>query len=99
MSRYPSQPRALNFTSKRVRIDGQVNGAPVSDITLDTATDVPCLAAAFVGSHPILRPSSIQPVPPNAISLRSAQGADMNVQGYIQFTLTLGDTTLPVEGL
>ena len=39
------------------------------------------------------------PIPPGAISLRSADGSPLQILGYIRFTLKLGNKSLPVEAL
>lgn len=97
LSRYPTHPKALDFSSKRVRIPAVINGEKVDDVTVDTATDVPCISAEFIRRHSMLRDHNILPVPPHAINLRSADGSPLSVAGYMRFMLTLGETTLPVE--
>ena len=99
MSKYPQHPNALNSSSKRVRIPARVNNHPVSDLTIDTAADVPCISASFIKSHPILQHLPLKPVPAGAIQLNSADGSALEILGYIRFNLTLGDITLPVEAL
>ena len=90
---------SLNSSSKRVRIPARVSNHPVSDLTIDTAADVPCISASFIQSHPSLRKLPLKPVPPGAIQLNSADGSALEILGYIRFNLTLGDITLPVEAL
>jgi len=99
MSKYPQHPNALNSSSKRVRIPARVSNHPVSDLTIDTAADVPCISASFIKSHPILQHLPLKPVPAGAIQLNSADGSALEILGYIRFNLTLGDITLPVEAL
>ena len=77
LSRYPKHPTALNTTSKRVRVPARVNDHPVLDITIDTASDVPCIAAFFLRQHPTLKNTKMSAVPPNAINLRSADGSQL----------------------
>ena len=55
LSKYPQHPNALNSSSKRVRIPARVSNYPVSDLTVDTAADVPCISASFIKSHPKLQ--------------------------------------------
>ena len=76
-----------------------VNGASVSDITIDTAADVPCVSATFIRRHVTLDANHVRPVPSEAINLHSADGPVLEVVGYIRFDLTLGRTTLPIEPL
>ena len=71
----------------------------MSDLTIDTAADVPCISASFIKSHPKLQHLPLKPVPPGAIQLNSADGSALEILGYIRFNLTLGDITLPVEAL
>jgi len=71
----------------------------VSDLTIDTAADVPCISASFIKSHPTLQHLPLKPVPPGAIQLNSADGSALEILGYIRFNLTLGDITLPVKAL
>ena len=52
LSEYPKHPTARNAISKRVRVPAGVIDQPVSDITVDTAIDVPCVAEWFVRQHP-----------------------------------------------
>ena len=99
MSQYPAHPRALDFSSHRIHVSASVNGASVSDITIDTAADVPCVSATFIRRHPTLNWDDVRPVPPEAINLRSADGSVLEVLGCIRFDLTLGRTTLPIEAL
>ena len=70
-----------------------VNDHRVFDITIDTASDVPCVAELFVRQHPTLKGSEMLAVPPNAINLRSADGSQLEILAYIRFMLTLGDTS------
>ena len=99
LSEYPKHPTALNATSKRVRIPRRVNDHPVVDLTIDSASDIPCVAVDFLRQHPTLKNTEMLAVPPKAINLRSADGSQLEILGYICFNLTLGDITLPVEAL
>ena len=99
MSGYPRYPTALNSTSKRVRVNARVNDYPAHDVTIDTATDVPCISVHFVQTHPTMKDTEIFAVPPGAINLSSADGSPLQILGYVRFRLTLGDITLPVEAL
>lgn len=75
LSKYPKFPSALKSTSKRVHIPARVNNHPVSEITIDTAADVPCISATFLKTHPTLKNAKFLPVPPGAIRLNSADGS------------------------
>ena len=89
LRKYPQHPNALNSSSKRVRIPARVSNHPVSDLTIDTAADVPCISASFIKSHPTLQHLPLKPVPPGAIQLNSADGSALEILGYIRFNLTL----------
>ena len=92
LSEYPKHPTARNAISKRVRVPAGVIDQPVSDITVDTAIDVPCVAEWFVRQHPTKKNTEMLAVPRNAINLRSAGGSQLEILGYIRFMLTIGDT-------
>ena len=97
MSGYPRYPTALNSTSKRARVNARVNDYPAHNVTIDTATDVPCIFVHFVQTHPTMNDSQFFAVPPEAINLSSADGSPLKILGYVRFQLTLGDISLPVE--
>ena len=99
MSGYPRYPTALNSTSKRVPANARVNDYPAHNVTIDTATDVPCISVHFVQTHPTVKDSQIFAVPPGAINLSSADGSPLKTLEYVRFQLALGDITLPVEAL
>ena len=90
---------ALSFTSRRVRIPGQVNGQHVSEITVDTASDVSCVASTFLQAHSTLRNSCLKQVPPDCMSLRAANGSPIHVLGFVTLQITLGDVSRPVDAL
>ena len=79
LSQHPAHPRALDFSSHLIHVDASVNGAFVSDISIDTAADVPCVSATFIRGHPTLNWDDVRPVPPEAINLRSADGSVLEV--------------------
>ena len=99
MSRNPRYPTALNSTSKRVRVNARVNEYPAHTVTIDTATDVPCISVHFVKTHPALKDTHIFAVPPGAINLSSADKSPLKILGYVRFQIKLGDITLPVAAL
>ena len=102
-----SQPAVLNvssystrFPSTRVRIPGVLEEDNIEhQLTIDSATDIPCISKTFIDKHEKLRQKCIFPIPPGAISLRSADGSPLQILGYIRFTLKLGNKSLPVEAL
>ena len=102
-----SQPAVLDvssystrFPSTRVRIPGVLEEDNIEhQLTIDSATDIPCISKTFIDKHEKLRQKCIFPIPPGAISLRSADGSPLQILGYIRFTLKLGNKTLPVEAL
>ena len=102
-----SQPAVLDvsaystrFPSTRVRIPGVLEEDNIEhQLTIDSATDTPCISKTFIDKHEKLRQKCIFPIPPGAISLRSADGSPLQILGYIRFTLKLGNKSLPVEAL
>ena len=102
-----SQPAVLDvssystrFPSTRVRIPGVLEEDNIEhQLTIDSATDIPCISKTFIDKHEKLRQKCIFPIPPGAISLRSADGSPLQILGYIRFTLKLGTKSLPVEAL
>ena len=102
-----SQPAVLDvsaystrFSSTRVRIPGVLEEDNIEhQLTIDSATDIPCISKTFIDKHEKLRQKCIFPIPPGAISLRSADGSPLQILGYIRFTLKLGNKSLPVEVL
>ena len=99
MSGHPRYPTAINSTSKRVRVNAKVNDYPAHNVTIDTATMVPCIPVDFVQTHPTMKDTEIVAMPPRAINLSNADGSPLKIYGYVRFRLTLGDITLPVEAL
>ena len=88
------------FPSTRVRIPGTLEGDNVEhQLTIDSATDIPCIAQTFIRNHAKLRHNRGFPIPPGAISLRSADGTPLKILRYIRFALELGNKSLPVEAL
>ena len=102
-----SQPAVLNvssystrFPSTRVWIPGVLEEDNIEhQLTIDSATDIPCISKTFIDKHEKLRQKCIFPIPPGAISLRSADGSPLQILGYVRFTLKLGNKSLPVEAL
>ena len=102
-----SQPAVLDVSSystripsTRVRIPGVLEEDNIEhQLTIDSATDIPCISKTFIDKHEKLRQKCIFPIPPGAISLRSADGSPLQILGYIRFTLKLGNKSLPVEAL
>lgn len=70
-----------------------INDACIHQLTIDAATDVPCI------SHETLWREQIHPVPASSINLRSADGSTLKTFGYIRFNLTEGNDNVPVEAL
>ena len=102
-----SQPAVLDvssystrFPSARVRIPGVLEEDNIEhQLTIDSATDIPCISKTFIDKHEKLRQKCIFPIPPGAISLRSADGSPLQILGYVRFILKLGNKSLPVEAL
>ena len=102
-----SQPAVLDvssystrFPSTRIRIPGVLEEDNIEhQLTIDSATDIPCISKTFIDKHKKLRQKRIFPVPPGAISLRSADGSPLKILGYVRFTQKLGNKSLPVEAL
>ena len=76
---------SLFLLSRRVRIVAPVNDVPLSNITVDTATDEPVVPLAWVRSHPSLRGIPLHLAPPAAVALRAANGEPINVVGLLIF--------------
>ena len=89
----------LCFFRLAVQISGSVEDYPVPAITVDTATDVSVVSHPWLMSHQTLRSVTTQPVPPTAVALRVANGASLNVLGFIVFSLALGTITHDVQAL
>ena len=84
----------------KVRIPGILDGDNIEhQLIIDSATDIPCTVKTFTEDHEKLTPSPYFPIPPNAISLHSADGTPLEILGCIRFTLKLGNKSLPVEAL
>ena len=87
LSRRSRLPLALAFSSHRVHVCGRVEGHDVSRVTIDTASDVSCIAFPFIERHPVLKNEPIHPIPHAAITLKAANGSLMEVKGFIRFDL------------
>ena len=68
-------------------------------VTVDTASDAPCVAFSFVKRHPTLKNEPIHAIPPAVLTLKAANGSVMEIRGFIRFDLQLVDVTRPVEAL
>ena len=91
---------STRFLSIKVRIPGVLEGDNVEhQLTIDSATDIPCVAKSFIDNHEKLRNKRIVSIPPSAISLHVADGTPLEILGYIRFTLKLGNKSLPMEAL
>ena len=91
---------STRFPSRRVRIPGFLEGDNIEhQLTIDSATDIPCISKTFIDKHEKLRHKRIFPVPPGAISLHSADGSPLEILGCVRSTLKLGNKSLPVEAL
>ena len=91
---------STRFPSTRARIPGVLEGDNIEhQLTIDSATDIPCISETFIDNHEKLRQKRIFPVPPGAISLRSADGSPLEILRCVRFTLKLGNKPLLVEAL
>ena len=68
-------------------------------LPVDSTADTPYIAKTFIDHNEKLRHKRISPIPPNAISLHSADGTPLEILGCIRFTLKLGNKSLPVGAL
>ena len=85
------------FPSSRVRIPDTLGGDNVEyQLTIDSATDIPCIAQTFICNHAKLRHNCVFPIPPGAISLRRADETPLEILGYIRFALELGKDRLAI---
>ncbi|CAM9960214.1 unnamed protein product, partial [Choristocarpus tenellus] len=96
---YSNSPRVLNVSSRRVRIPGYVENEPLMSITVDTATDIPVISLRYIEAHPTLCKAQIREIPAGALNYKGAGGRPLYVTGFIQFTLQLGDTAMPVQAV
>ena len=88
------------FPSTRVHIPGTLGGDNVEhQLTIDSATDIPCIAQIFIRNHAKLLYNRVIPLPPGAMSLCSADGTPLKILGYIRLALKLDSKYLPVEAL
>ena len=91
---------STRFSSTRVRIPGVLERDNIEhQLAIDSTTGIPCIAKMFIDNHKKLRHQRISTIPPNAISLHSADGTPLEISGCIGFTLKLGNKYLPVEAL
>ena len=91
---------STQFPSTRVRIPGVLEGDNIEhQLTIDSATDIPCIQKTFIDNHEKLRHQRIFPIPPGAISLHSADRSPLEILGCVRSTLKLGNKSLPVEAL
>ena len=91
---------STRFPSTRVRIPGVLEGDDIEhQLTIDSATDIPCISKAFIDNPEKLGHKHILPVPPGAISLHSVDGLPLEILECVCFTLKLGYKSLPVEAL
>ena len=74
LSRRSRRPLVLAFSYHRVHVCGRVEGHDVPRVTIDTASDVPCIACPFIERHPVLKNEPIHPIPHAAITLKAANG-------------------------
>ena len=99
LSRRTRSPLTLAFSSHRVHICGLIGGFEMSRVTVDTASDVSCVAFSFVKRHPILKNEPIHAIPPAVLTLKAANRSVMEILKFIRFDLQPGDVTRPVEAL
>ena len=91
---------STRYLSTRVHIPGVLEGDNTEhQLTIDSATDIPCIAKTFIDNDEKLRHHRISPILPNAILLHSADGTRLEILGCIGFTLKLDNKSLPVEAL
>ena len=89
---------STRFPSTRVRIPGVLEGDNIEhQLTIDSATDIPCISKTFIDNHEKLQQKRIFPVPSGAISLHSADGSPLEILGCVRFTLKMENKALPVE--
>ena len=55
------------------------------DITIDTASNAPCVADFLLRQHPTLKDAERLAVPRNEINIRSADGSKLEILGCIRF--------------
>ena len=77
ISRRARSPLTLAFSCHRIHICGRIGGVEVPRVTVDTASDVPCVAFSFVKRHPVLKVEPIHAIPPAVVTLKAANGSVM----------------------
>ena len=91
---------STRFPFTRVLVSGVLEGDNIEHrLTIDSATDMPCMAKTFIDNHEKLRNKRISYIPPGAISLHSADETPLEILGCIRFTLKLGNKSLPLEAV
>ena len=91
--------RSLSVSSRRVHVSGLINGVPITPLTIDTASDIACISQSLFDEQPNLSRPTVQPVPPDVLSLRAANGSPITILGFMTFELTLGDQTRKVDAV
>ena len=82
-----------------MRVSGHVDDYPVTNITIDTVTDVSVVSHGWLKYHPSLRSVLLKLVPQAAVSLRAANGHPLHILGFIDFPLNVGGITCTVIAL
>lgn len=55
LARQDRPSRSFDPEWRRVQVTRTIDGILVSDMTIDTASDVPCIAQTFIDTHPSLK--------------------------------------------
>ena len=77
LSRRSRLPLEFACSSHRVHVCGRVEGCDVPRVTIDTASDVPCVAFPFIERHPVLKNEPIHPILLATNTLKAANGSLM----------------------
>ena len=68
-------------------------------MTVDTASDVTCVSLLPLKRHLNLCKAPIERVPPSCMSLSAANGLPLEVIGFVELAITLGDITRRIDTL
>ena len=89
----------LSFSSRRIHIPGIVNGLAVSGLAVDSTSVITCVSLLFFKQRPTLCKARVEAVPPSCMSLSAANGSSLEILGFIELSLTLGDITCRIDAL
>ena len=80
----------LSFSSQRIRMPGRINDLTVSDLTIDTVSDITSVLLLFLKliQRYTKYKALIEPVPPSCMSLSASNGSPLEILGFIHLSVT-----------